>query len=64
MYYSYHNNIKKKIKEGKLIGYEYVEEYHNIKPALLLYFENGTIYPIRESSWYLYYSLLNKSRKV
>ena len=54
MYYSYHNLIKKKIDEGKLIYYEYIESYNNISPALLLYFSDNTKYPIREYAWFKY----------
>ena len=54
MYYSYHNMIRKKINEGKLIKYEYKERYKNISPVLLLYFKDGSIYPIREYAWFKY----------
>ena len=54
MYYSYHNIIKRKIKEGKLIGYEYKEKYKNISPVLILYFDDNSMYPIREYVWYKY----------
>ena len=52
MYYSYHNIIKRKIKDGKLIGYEYRDRYKKIEPVLILYFDDGSIYPIREYVWY------------
>lgn len=60
MYYNYHGIIKQKIKRGLLKKHEYLEAYHNIKPALVLYFKDGTIYPIREYRWYEYYELLKK----
>jgi len=36
--YPYHNQIKKRIANGELTGFEFVEEYNKIKPCLLLYF--------------------------
>ena len=36
--YSYHNTIKKRIKNGELVGYEYLSNYKNIGECLLLYF--------------------------
>jgi len=60
MYYSYHNIIKRKILDNKLIGYEYRENYKNISPALLLYFNDGSVYPIREYCWFKYNKYLNE----
>ncbi len=60
MYFSYHNNIEKKIKEGKLIRYEYRDRYKNISPVLLLYFIDGSIYPIREYAWFKYNKYLKE----
>lgn len=60
MYYNYHGIIKQKIKQGLLEKYDYYDNYHNIKPALVLYFKDGSIYPIREYRWYEYYELLKK----
>lgn len=37
--YPYHNTIKKRIKNGELIGYDYVEHYKNIGECLLLRFK-------------------------
>lgn len=36
--YPYHNHIKKRIKNGELVGYEFVDNYNNIGECLLLYF--------------------------
>lgn len=60
MYYNYHGIIKQKIQKGLLLRYEYLDNYHNIKPALVLYFKDGTKYPIREYRWFEYYELLKK----
>lgn len=60
MYYSYHNVILNKIKEGKLVKYEYKDRYKNISPVLILYFNDGSIYPIREYAWFKYNKYLNE----
>lgn len=60
MYYNYHKVIQRKIKNCELEYFEIVEEYHNINPALLLYFKDGTVKPIREKRWIEYFVLINK----
>lgn len=51
MYYNYHAKAKKLIKEGHLIKYEIVDNWNNIKPALVLYFDNHRPMPIRQYKW-------------
>lgn len=63
MYYNYHGIIKKKIKENKLIKIEYKEKYKKLNNVLILYFNDGTKYPIREHRFLEYSILLNKSNK-
>ena len=48
--YPYHNKIKSRIKEGELIGYEYVDGYNHIDGrVLLLYFSTVPhVRPVRE----------------
>jgi hypothetical protein len=58
-YYSYHSMAKKLINESHLIKYEIVEKWNNIKPALVLYFDNHRPMPIRDSRWDEYMPLLN-----
>ena len=36
--YSYHNTVKKRIKDGELVYYEFVCGYKNIGECLLLHF--------------------------
>lgn len=60
MYYNYHGIIKKKIKENKLVNIEFKDQYKNIKNVMLLYFNDGTVYPIREHR-FLEYSILLKN---
>jgi hypothetical protein len=58
MYYSYHGQIKKKIKNGELIKYEYIDNYKNIGRVIMLYFKDGTKKFIREYRFIEYYSIL------
>jgi len=47
--YPYHNKIKQRIKNQELVRYEYVDQFKNISPCLLLYFSTEPkIRPIRE----------------
>lgn len=49
--YSYHNTIKKRIKNGELIGYQFVDNYKNIGECLLLFFSTPPFErPIRRIS--------------
>lgn len=59
-YYNYHGMIKRRIQNHELIQYEYVDEYHHIHPCLLLYFNDGTIKPIREYRFMEYAPILLK----
>ena len=43
-----------------LIGYEIVESYHKISPALVLYFDNEKPMPIREHRFQEYIDLLEE----
>lgn len=63
MYYNYHGIIKNKIKNNELLSFEIVDEYHNIKNVLLLYFKDGSIKPIREYRWLEYSILIKKYYK-
>ena len=58
--YPYHGRIKQRIKAGELVGYEYVEKYKQISPALLLYFDaEPKIRPIREHRFEEYHKILH-----
>ena len=62
--YPYHNKIKQRINNKELIDYKYVEEYHGIKPCLLLYFDTEPkIRPIREHRFKEYENFLYKKHK-
>lgn len=60
MYYNYHGQIIKKIKNHELVGYEFKESYHQIQNVLLLYFKDGKIKPIREQHFVRYMLLIEK----
>lgn len=60
MYFNYHAKVKKLIFEGKLIGYEFLDEYNGISPALLLYFSDHRPMPIRDYMWEEYLPFLMK----
>lgn len=57
--YPYHNTIKKRIKNGELIDYEYVKAYKDIGECLLLYFKSPPfVRPIRPHKYYEYVDIL------
>lgn len=65
--YSYHNTIKKLIREGHLIKFEIVDRWNAIAPALVLYFDNHRPMPVRQynqnsgaNNWDMYWPLINK----
>lgn len=51
MYFNYHAKVKRLILEGKLKGYEFLDEYNGISPVLLLHFEDCRSMPIRDYMW-------------
>lgn len=59
-YFNYHAKAKKLIKDGHLVYWEIVEKYHNISPALVLYFDNEKPMPIREHRFDEYLEILNQ----
>ncbi|OCG56197.1 thermostable hemolysin delta-VPH [Gilliamella sp. Choc6-1] len=60
-YFNYHAKAKNLIKKGCLIRYEFVDNWNNIKPALVLYFKGAKPMPIREYRWSEYLPLLNNA---
>lgn len=59
--YPYHNKIKQRIANGELVRYEYVENYKNISPCLLLYFSTEPyVKPIREHRFDEYEKLFSQ----
>lgn len=66
--YSYHNTIKKRIKNGELLGFEYVRNYKNIGECLLLHFNTPPferpIRPYRYSEYQIILDNWKESRKT
>ena len=60
MYYNYHRTVKNKIKKGLLLNIEYLENYPNIGKVILLFFKDGTKYPIREERFADYFAFIAK----
>ena len=56
-YFNYHAKIERKIKEGKLKKYYFVNNYKNIGFALVLNFDNAE-FPIREHKFEHYFNLI------
>ena len=62
-YFNYHAKAKRLIKDGHLVGYEFVDNWNGIKPALVLYFDKANPMPIREYRWQEYLPLLNSNEE-
>ena len=57
--YPYHNTIKKRIRNGEFIGYEFVENYKNIGECLLLHFSTLPFErPVRPHKYSAYVDIL------
>lgn len=57
--YPYHNLNKKRIKNGELTGYEYINDYKNIGECLLLYFNTPPFErPVRPYKYFEYTDIL------
>ena len=50
-YYNYHAIAKRLIEDNHLIAVSVFPEYKNIRPAMVLYFDNHRPIPIREYMW-------------
>ena len=59
-YFNYHAKAKNLIKNNNCFAATIFDNYHNIKPALVLYFFNNQPIPIREYMWKDYSELLSK----
>lgn len=55
--------LKKKIAQVGVEKFEFVQEYNNISPALLIYFKDGSVMPIREHKFLEYVALIDKNGK-
>ena len=57
-YFNYHAKAKSLIADGHCTGFEIVENWNGIKPALVLYFDNNRPMPIREYRWDEYWGMI------
>ncbi len=57
-YFNYHAKAKRLILNGNCISASVFSNYHHIRPALVLYFENNIPIPIRNYKWQEYVPLL------
>ena len=57
-YFNYHAKAKSLIADGHFTGFEIVENWNGISPALVLYFDNNRPMPIREYRWDEYWGLI------
>ncbi len=61
--YSYHNTIKKRIKNGELAGFEFVNDYKGEGERLLLYFSSPPfVRPVRPHRYGEYMALIDSLR--
>lgn len=62
--YPYHNRIKQRIKNGELVGYDFVDNYKDIGECLLLYFSTPPFErPIRPHKYYEYADIISDRQK-
>ena len=59
-YFNYHAKIKRLIKEGRLTGFEFRDEYNGISPALLLFFDGDIVMPVREHRFEEYLKIIEE----
>ena len=59
MYFNYHAKIKNKIKENKLVLVDVVNDYHAIKPAMILYFNDSKPMVVRVYRFKEYFDIFN-----
>ena len=59
-YFNYHAKAKRLIMNGNCISASIFSNYHHIRPALVLYFENNIPIPIRDYMWKDYLPLLEE----
>lgn len=59
-YYNYHAIAKNLLKSGHCFSVSVFSNYHNIKPALVLYFDNHKPIPIREYMWQEYLQIIKE----
>ena len=61
-YFNYHAKAKKLITSGHCMSVTLFKSYHNIKPAMVLYFNNNFPMPIRDYMWKDYLPLIEENQ--
>lgn len=61
MYFNYHGYLKKKIKNNQLVKWEFVDGYKNLEYVMLLYFNNGKVYPIKKENIVIYLDFIKEN---
>lgn len=59
-YFNFHAKVKHLINSGHCVSVSLFKNYHNIKPAMVFYFDNNLPMPIRDYMWKEYLPLINK----
>lgn len=59
-YFNYHAKAQGLIKKGRCVKAEIVEQYKDIGPALILYFDDHSPMPIRPHRFDEYFELLKR----
>lgn len=62
-YFNYHAKLQQKIKEIGICRAEFRDEYHGISPVMLIYLNDGSVYPIREHMFDTYINMINNQTK-
>lgn len=58
MCFNYHAKVRRLIKSGQAESFEFLDNYNNISPCLLIHFKNSISMPIREHKFDEYKILL------
>ncbi len=59
-YYNYHAMAKRLLYDNRCIAVSIFSEYHHIRPAMVLYFDNHKPIPIREYRWKEYLTIIRE----
>ena len=59
-YFNYHAKAQGLIRTGHCVKAEIVDKYKDISPALILYFDNHILMPVRLHKFDEYFELLNR----
>ena len=62
--FNYHAKAKRLIADGHCISASLFSDYHHIRPALVLYFENNIPIPIRDYMWKDYLPLIKQHNVI